>query len=563
MRRQKRSSILAAALAAAAIPAQAGFGSDQAPPAPATAAECATAPAGGAAEAPAPAAAPDPVLVDGLGYAGIVPDTQSAEARRWFEQGVRLIWAYDEAEAVRSFAQAQKLDPSCAMCAWGEAWARGPTLNLQPRTEEHGAASKAAARAHSLAGSLGERDRALVEAMRVRVGGAGGGAFDDKGYARAMARVAKRFPLDDAALVMAADSQIILGARKGKLKPGSAAQTWLETVLKRQPAHSGAIHLYIHLTDFVELQKLAEPHAERLGRLAPAASHLVHMPSHTFYGVGRYKDAAAVNLAAMAADRSYAARVKPPSSDYRTALYAHNNHFAIESALMRGDGRTALEMADHFRERYPEKTSPRPLIRAATWYAYGLHADVADVLAMEEPREGPALLRAVRRYARGEALARKGDSAGVRAEARAIAAFLAGPDGRALGSKPVEALVTVAQKVLEGRAAMIGGRFAEAAAAYRQAMILQGKAGFGMDPPPFWYSTRRSLGAAMLAGGDPAGARLQFIATLKDWPNDPLALYGLAKAEQALGRTDLAERHLASAQRGWAGNLELVPLARI
>ena len=549
-----RSLILAAALAAAALPAQAVQDAARAPAATPEAGACLPAEA----EAKAPPL-PPPVLVDGFGYAGIAPDTADPEAKRWFEQGVRLIWAYDEVEAIRAFEQAQKRDPSCALCFWGEAWARGPTLNLQPRTQELGKAAAAAKRAAALSAKLGRRDKALVQAMLVRTGGAKD--FENKAYRKAMAKLARRFPGDDAVLVMAADAEIILDARADRLKEGSAAQRRLETVLARNPNHSGAIHLYIHLTDVIDRQALAERYAERLGRLAPGASHLVHMPSHTFYGVGRYGDAAAVNLAALAADQAFAAKARPAPSDYRKGLYAHNNHFAIESALMRGDGATALKIADHFDERYPEKAGSMPVIRSAAWYARGLHAPVADVLARPEP--SAPLLRAMRLYARGEALARKGDAAGVKAEAAAIAALLAGPDGRGLGSKPVEALVGVAQGVLEGRAAMLEGRHADAAARFRAAMTAQETAGFGSDPPPFWYPVRRSLAAALLASGDAAGARLQLLASLREWPRDPLALYALSKAEAALGRPAEAATYLEAAGRGWHGEVSAVPLARI
>jgi hypothetical protein len=545
--------MIGAALAAIALPAQAGQNSERA---------TAAAPAGAAclpADVPKPEEAlGPPVLVEGLGYAGIAPDTGSPEARRWFEQGVRLIWAYDEVEAVRAFEQAQKLDPACALCFWGEAWARGPTLNLQPRTEEHGKASAAAAKAAALSGKLGPRDRALVQAMQVRV--SGNGAFDNKGYRKALAKLARRFPADDAVLVMAADSRIISSQQ---MKEGSDAQRWLETVMTRNPDHSGAIHLYIHLTDFIDRQALAEPYANRLGRLAPGASHLVHMPSHTFFGVGRYADAAAVNVTALEVDRAFVAKAKPAKSDYRVGLYAHNSHFAIQSALMRGDGATALQIAQHYRERYPAAGEQgfRPVIRAATWYAAGLHAPVDEVMKMAVP-DG-ALMKAMRLYARGEAQARAGNAKEVRTEAAALAAFRAGPDGRALGAKPIEALVAMTEQLLLGRAAMIDGDHVAAAAAYRQAMVLQEGAGFGSDPPPFWYPVRRSLAAAMLAGGDAAGAKRQLTASLAQWPNDPLGLMLLGKAEEKLGAAGAAATNVARARQGWAGDPAAVPLSRI
>ena len=500
-----------------------------------------------------------PVLIEGLGTSGITPDTQSAEARRWFDQGVRLIWAFDEVEAVRAFREAQRLDPNCAMCFWGEAWARGPTINLRPRTEELAEARAAADRAVALSRRLPARERRLVRAMRERTGAR---EFRNERYARVMERLAERHQEDDAIQVIAADARMVAA---DNLEEGSLPQRLLERVLERSPDHSGAIHMYIHLTDWIDRQDLAERPAERLGLVAPAASHLVHMPSHTFYGIGRYEDAAAVNVRAIAADRAYVERVRPPASDYRTGLLAHNMHFAMNSALIRGDGATALSVADQFREAYfTGPGDPRVrVIGSAVWYAQGLHADPQAVLAIAEPPETNLLFRALRHYARGEALARQGDAARVRAEAAAIAAILDGPQSQAIGGRAAAVLAGIARHVLEGRAAMLAGDHQAASTAYRAAMELQTAANFGSDPPLWWYSVRRSLAAATLAAGEAASAREQLVASLEHWPNDPLALLALSRAEQALGNRAAAEEALARARAGWAGDVTQVPLARI
>jgi hypothetical protein len=507
----------------------------------------------------AAAEAARPVLVDGLGTSGIVPDTASAEARQWFDQGVRLIWAFDEVEAVRAFQEAQRLDPACAMCFWGEAWARGPTINLQPRTPELAAARAASERAVSLSRRLGERERRLVRAMRQRIGKE---EFRNQRYAASMERLAQRYPEDDAINVIAADARMVAAEN---LAEGSVPQRLLERVLARSPEHSGAIHMYIHLTDWIDRQDLAERPAERLGRIAPAASHLVHMPSHTFYGIGRYEDAAAVNVRAIAADKAYVERVRPPASDYRTGLLAHNMHFAMNSALMRGDGATALSVAEQFRAGYLAGP-PNPRVRgiaSAVWYSQGLHAPPERVLAIPDPGADQILFRAMRHYARGEALARQGNAAAVRTEAKAIADILGGPDAPRIGGRAGTILSEIAQKVLEGRAAMLAGDHAGAEAAYRAAMEKQAAAGFGSDPPLWWYSTRRSLAAALLAAGNAADAREQLVASLDVWPNDPLALYALSRAEQALGNASAAADALRRARAGWAGDVSQVPLARI
>ena len=548
----RRSILLGAALAATALSAQ--DASDSTIRTPEIPDESCLEPPPAAAQ---PVAEAPPVLLDGLGYAGLEPDSDHEQARAWFAQGVRLIWAFDEAEAIRAFQQAQRLDPDCAMCFFGEAWARSPTLNLRPRTEELPAARAAARRALALSEGVSDRHRLLIQAMVLRTGT--GDEFRDAAYANFMENLALRQPDSDTIAVMAADARMIAA---DDLRPGSLPQRLLERVMARNPGHGGAIHFYIHLTDWIDRQHLAAPHADRLARIAPAASHLIHMPSHSYYGVGRYADAAAANVAAIAADKAFISRVRPPRTDYRYYLQRHNMHFAINSALARGDGATARSVAEQYRAEYLAGTVEQSsrLLGSSVWYLRGLHDTVDAVLDLPEPDH--ALDKAMRHYARGEALARRGDADAVRAEAAAIAVLRDGAESPSLG-RGGDMLAEVAQHVLEGRAAMLGGRHETAERAYRAAMEAQLRARFGNDPPLFWYSVRRSLAAALLAQGDHRGARNQLHASLRSWPNDPLALYALALADRAGGDEEAAARNLARARAVWAGDVTEVPLTRI
>jgi tetratricopeptide (TPR) repeat protein len=237
-------------------------------------------------------------------------------------------------------------------------------------------------------------------------------------------------------------------------------------------------------------------------------------------------------------------------------------HFAIESALARGDGATALDVSRQFRAEYlTGDVDPRPrFLGSATYYAQGLYAPIEAVLASAEP--GTVQEKTFWHYARGEALARRGDAVAVRAEAAAIAALREGPDAPALRTGGAR-LAEVFQHVLEGRAAMLAGDFAAAERAYRKAMEVQLAAEFGSDPPLFFYSVRRSLAAALIAGGEPDRARAQLYASLRAWPGDALALYLLAQADRALGDAGSAERNLGRARGLWAGDLADMPLSRI
>lgn len=543
---------VAALLAAGALPAAAGAGQDLKGDPLAQTGACVVP----GAQAALPSAA-KPVLVQGLGFSGITPDTADPEARRWFDQGVALIWAFDEAEAVRAFHEAQRIAPDCALCFWGEAWARGPTINLTDRPEELAAAKKAADRAAALSADLPPRDKALVDAIRLRA--SGDGAFRKADYARAMLALASRHPGDDTVATMAADAWMT-DADWDRIEPGSPAQMLLEGVLARNPDHSGAIHFYIHLTDAIDRQKLAEPYADRLGGIAPAASHLVHMPSHTFFGVGRYGDAMQVNLAALAAGRRYDAAVTPPPTDYRTGLMGHNAHFVMQSGLMHGDMASALAGAREFATSFPDGGPPyAALLHAATFVVHGIGG-----ATMPDPGRSP-LMKAAAAYGLGERAARAGDVVGVRRQAAAVRAALRMRDFPLVGAggKEGRAYAEIAALVLDGRAHMLAGNPRKAASAFRRATQIQQGADFGFDPPAWWFPVRRSLGAATLAAGDARGARLQLLASLRRWPQDPLALWALSQAEAKRGDAAAAAAALAAAKKGWAGDVEQVPLSAI
>jgi hypothetical protein len=513
-----------------------------------------------------------PVLIPGLGTpTGLEPDTDKAEARKWFEQGLLLIWAYDEAEAIRAFKVAQSIDDNCALCHWGEALARSPTLNLQPPNVDLHAASASVSSAVQRAARPGSRlsplGRALIAAMRVRAPEAGTD-FDYEGYVQTMARVAKDFSGSDAALTLAADAEIVRWSNNQA--PLEGARGWLETILvKRNPDYSGAIHFYIHLGDIIDQPTIVRPYADKLAALAPAATHLIHMPSHTFYSTSQFPKAVAANRQAIAAYLKFDA-LGPVVSGYRRYLFAHDHHYAIQSALMYGAGAEAVSLAREFEHRFPAQDPLfriRPAHFAAPWYVYARH-DGDEALRMNEPMLGysdasRALSRMMWHYARGETYARRQDAAKVADEASGIAGLLAGPPGRALDPES-EALAQIAQHVLEGRAAMLRGRPADAAIAYRAAMNAQSNPPLAFDPPPFWYGVRRSLAAAMLAAGDPEGAERQLNALFATWPDDPLGLLLFSRAETALGHPAEAAEYLARARRLWAsGDIDSMSLALI
>ena len=510
------------------------------------------------------------VMVDGFGSGGFPVDTANPEAQAWFDHGVRLRWAFEHGESVRAFKKARLLDPACGMCVWGEAWAMGPNLNGGGGGEEtRRAALKTARDARRLARDAAPMQRQMIDALVQRYSGRESSRASR--FAAAMDRIARRNPGDVSVAAITADAWMMKADRwwddEGEAAdPGiTRAMQILEQTLAHAPDDPGAIHLYIHLTEWSDDPHKAIPYGERLAALAPGASHLVHMPSHTFYRVGRYRDAMMSNVAAVALDRRYDGLARPPGGVPGMPLHGHNIHFGMGGALMAGGDVEGLKLADWYLATYPEIPADnlwRQMVANNAYAIYGRFADPGRVAALKEPPATHPMLRISWRYARGEAAARAGDAGAVRAEAAAIAALR---DDPAFAAGPMQErrrrFTELSQRVLEGRAAMIEGDSAVALTAFARAAELQGMDDEGGDPPVVWYPTRRSLAAAMLASGDAAGARAKLLELLEDWPNDPYSHFVLAQAETALGDPEAAAEAERRSRVEWIGGAMDLKLA--
>jgi tetratricopeptide (TPR) repeat protein len=509
------------------------------------------------------------VMAQGFGAESWKVDA-TPEAQAWFDHGVRLRWAFEHKESVRAFRKARALDPTCGMCAWGEAWALGPNLNGGGNDDESLRAALTAARdARRLARDATPVQKQMIDALIQRYSGRANSR--SVRFARSMDRIARRNP-DDIMIAATTADAWMLNADEWWDKDGKAADPGitramqiLESGLAAHPDDPGAIHLYIHLTEWSEDPHKAIPYGERLALLTPGASHLVHMPSHTYYRVGRYKDAMQSNIEAVALDKKYVADIAPPGGILGKPLHGHNLHFGMGGALMAGGASQGIALADWFLATYDAERlaqSPWAQVTANDAYAlYGRFADQAFVAGLPEPGEATPLLRMSWHYARGEAAARRGDAAAVLAEAEAMTALRASiPDAMPM-AKNVKDFMALFQKVLEGRAAMISGDYPAAIAAYGRAAEIQGQEEEGGDPPAIWYPTRRSLAAALLASGDAAGAKARIEALLKDWPSDPYSYFVLAQAETALGNTAAAAEATRLSQVEWIGGRMFLGLA--
>ena len=356
------------------------------------------------------------------------------------------------------------------------------------------------------------------------------------------------------------------GSRAGGRRRADAGQALqrIETVLARNPDSVLAIHLHIHLTEASDDPWRAAPHAERLAGLAPGAGHLVHMPAHTYYRVGRFKESLAANIDAVEVDEAYLEKAGEAASEiYRYGYYPHNVHFVLTSAQMAGDGATVLKAADELDAALPMDMAAIEgwvqLIKAAPWFAkvqFGDQAVLESVLAAPEPQDAPAYVEAAWRYARGEAAARLGRAGEARAEAAKLAELDAATDWeKAIPWMPGAMLVDIMQETVLARAAMAEQDLETAIRHWGKATAIQADLPY-LEPPFWYYPARQSFAAALLQDGQAERAEQEFFATLVESPDNGWAYWGLAKAREAQGDTGGAQAALTMWRDAWAGEQE-------
>jgi tetratricopeptide (TPR) repeat protein len=499
---------------------------------------------------PATGEEPPPPLYRNLGKLHLAVTTNNSQAQAYFDQGLRLSFAFNHAEAVRAFRTAARLDPDCAMCHWGEALALGPNINAPMFPEAAAPAHAAARRALQLAGRATPHEQALIRAVARRYAEAPtkDRSHLDKAYADAMAEAARAFPANDTIQVLYAEALMDLAPwdywQAGGSKPkGRTAEmiAALETVLERNPNHPGAAHYYIHAVEASSDPERALPHARRLAKQIPGAGHIVHMPSHIYYRLGMYRESLAANIDAVATDERYFGR---SGSDpvYKGAYYPHNIHFVMVSALMGGDGRTALDAANKLDKVLPpglvsQFPSIQP-VKAAPYFSHVQFSDPDTLVALPDPGPDLVLVKAMWHFARAVGYARKGVVDASRREINALASIERSTDFKPFDqwNVPAADIVKTARYVATGRLADAQGDHPVALAAYREAVAVQDRLPY-MEPPYWYYPARQSLGVALVRAGRLDEAEDVFRAALARTPSNGWALRGLMEVYRQKGDT--------------------------
>lgn len=508
-------------------------------------------------------------LFDGMGDYEMPITTEEQDAQRYFNQGMVLAFAFNHAESIRSFRAAQTLDPTCAMCFWGEALATGPNINVTSKGKvimsagEREAAFAALQKALALKDNATVREQAYIEALATRYNGDAETDREplDRAWAEAMGSVVKQYPDDMTAASIYAESLMNTmpwnyWSDDGIAKPEtSAVIESLDRVLQAEPDHPLALHLYIHALEASNDPSRAETAADRLANLVPGAGHLVHMPSHIYYRIGRYNDAALANQRAADVDEAYIAACNAQGF-YPALYYPHNIHFLWSAATMQGQSALSIESARRVVanvrveqvQAFPTveffRTVPLlSLVRFGKW---------DDILEEPHPHEGFMFAKSVWHYARGVAYAAKGEAALAKSELDVLVPLQDDVSVRFLDSRdyPGSLLVGIAIELLRGEIAYRAGAFGEAITHFTSAVEKQDSLPY--TEPPFWYyPTRQSLGAALMASGDAQGAEAVFRLDLEQYPHNGWSMFGLTQALRAQDKDAQADEVQMHFEKAW------------
>ncbi len=499
--------------------------------------------------------------LEGLGDLHYPITTSSDAAQRFFDQGLRLVYAFNHAEAIRAFEEASRLDPQAPMPYWGKALALGRNLNDSMPRERELQALESLKQARDRSDNASEREQALIGALasRYSTDEDADRATMDAAWVDAIAKVADQFPDDPEPATLHAAA--IMNTmpwdywRGGKPQPGTVeAKELLEQVIAAHPDHPGAHHYYIHLMEARE-PHLAEPSADALGKLMPAAGHLVHMPAHIYIRVGRYDDAVTSNQRAIAADLDYIAQCNAQGL-YPVAYYPHNIHFLWASATFGGRAELAIESADDLAGEVPVELAPT-LAFLQNYLATPLFARVRfgrwqEVLDTPRPPAGQTFQTAMWHYAQGLALAATGDPRDARRHLKALGKLRRSPElsdlriSFATGSD----LVRLTEHLLAGEIQAARGRLPRAINEMRSAVALQDSFRYA-EPPSFHYPVRQSLGAVLLEAGRASEAEAVYRRDLEHNPHNGWSLFGLAEALRAQERDEEANEAQQRFQEAW------------
>ncbi len=482
--------------------------------------------AGAAGELPSYVAEPIDLHPAALGAFTRPISSTNAEAQAFFDQGMQMMYAFARLDAIRSFREAWKRDPDCAICYWGEGWAWGSYLNGPMTADQSPFAYAATQKALSLRGKATEKERAFIDALAVRYVAdfdADTRVEQDRAYAEAMRKVAERYPDDLDAGTLYADALFLLEPRRGRRDINAPSvqrlHAELERVLAMDIRHPGACHLYVHATESTVNPEKAEACAEFLEDSIPGASHINHMPSHTFNRVGRWADSVRGNTKAWHSD------LKAEIGEGFAIYPSHNLHMLLFAASMDGQGAVAIQAGKDY-----AKLTDDTMYHVLTLVRFGRFDEIPAITARPE-RDIPA---GMWDFAQGYAKLREGDVAFARAYlSRVLKA--AETSTQSFRAHQARTLLGIVGGILEGEILREEGDLAGAIVAFERAAKLDDELEYD-EPEPLPFAARHWLGAALLEAERFADAERAYRENLVAHPHNGWSLFGLRRALERQGK---------------------------
>ena len=478
--------------------------------------------------------------------------TSAPRAQLFISQGMNLAWAFNHAEAARSFSEAARLDPNNAMAYWGHALVLGPNINAMMEAADEPKALEFVKKAQALSAKATPRERAYITAVAARyTGNPADRAKANRAFSDAMRTVVNAFPADLDARAILAESLMNLRPWNYWTPDGMPyAETKevissLEYVLKRNPNHPGALHLWIHLWEPTDTPERAEAEADRLLTLMPGAGHIVHMPAHIFQRVGRYADVIKANELAAKADEDYITQCRAQGI-YPLVYYPHNLHFIWMGASASGRGALAVTSAKKLAGSVPaEALKTVPILQGflvVPYWAMVRFGQWDAILADKGPSFATPFTNGVFSYARAMALIAKDRLPEAEQELTRLRAFAADASLKAqttFSANQGTAILRIAPEVVAGELAAKrkdwdrAMLYLERAVRFEDSLIYQ-------EPADWHAPVRQTLGAVLLEAGRADEAEAVFWEDLKKNPENGWALFGLAQAQEAQGKKEAA-----------------------
>ena len=495
---------------------------------------------------PSPTSTRPVTLVAGLGDLHHPVNTRNAQAQQFFDQGLRFIYAFNHDEAARSFQHAAELDPKLAIAYWGVAEAVGPNYNDPASADRFKAAHEAIQKAVDRSANASPSEQAYIQAMAKRFPADPNTDLKKAAeqYHDAMREVVKQFPDDLDAATLFAESGMNLHPW-GLWHPDGTPEAGtdeivatLESVLKRDPNHLGAVHYYIHTVEASPSPERALAGANKLASLAPGAGHIVHMPAHIYIRTGDYEAAVKTNEQAAAIDRSYI-KATGTQGIYPMMYYSHNLHFIAMCSAMNGNYPEAKKNAEMLAEHVAPAVKMMPPLEGFMTIPVAVEIRFHhwnEMLKMPQPDPAMKTATVFWHFGRGMALASTGKVSEAEAEYKVVSDAEAATPPDVVFAMPfnnkAKDVMKIAKDVLGAKVAMAKKDNAGAIVLLREAVAIQDTLKYG-EPPDWFFPVRESLGAALLISGDTAEAEKAFREDLDRNPRNPRSLFGLHQALKA------------------------------